>query len=133
VTFGLTSVVRDAIGAGDQVDQEGGVYLAGQLTGAAASTALGTAGASAIRSGSTMATSSASAGVATRVVNSRLGQALFGRGTGLFSGQRLRVGAGRGKDGRAVFRAAGELVEKTAGTKHIDLVDLGRSVDWINR
>lgn len=65
------------------------------------------------------------------MLRSPWGRALFGRGGSLNTGAALRVGIGKGKDGEAVFRAAGEAVDRAAGTRHIDLVNLGSFDDYI--
>lgn len=133
ITFGLTDVVRDAIGANGAVDKESGVYLAGEVAGAATSAALGGAAASAIRNGRTMATSGAARSLATEALTSKPGQALFGKGGVLNSGSEFRIGVSRANDGgRFAFRAAGNVVEKAAGTSKIDLVDLGKISDFVS-
>jgi hypothetical protein len=133
VTFGLTDKIRDAWDANSVVDKDGGVYLAGELTGAATTAALGTATASAIREGSTLATSSPVRAVATKILSSKPAQALFGKGGTLNSGQDFRVGVSRAEDGgRFVLRAAGRFVEKAAGTNKIDLIDLGKIADFVS-
>jgi len=98
---------------------------------AGVSIALGAGTAQAVRSGSTLATSTPARITANTMLRSPVGQALFGRGQGLNTGSTLRVGAGRGRDGRAVFRAAGNAVERASGRKHIDLVDLGSFADYV--
>jgi hypothetical protein len=65
------------------------------------------------------------------VATSRTGGALFGKGGALNSGRTLRIGVSKGREGRMVFRVAGQSVESAAGTKHVDLVDLGRIVDYL--
>ncbi len=125
--------IRDGIDANGAVNRDGGLYLAGGLTGAAASAALGTATASAIRNGRTLATSGPARVAATDLLTSRPGQALFGKGGALNSGQSFRLGVSRAEDGgRFVFRAAGDLVEKLAGTNKIDLIDLGKIDDFLS-
>ncbi len=80
-----------------------------------------------------MATSGAARSFATEALASKPGQALFGKGGVLNSGSDLRIGVSRGKDGgRFVFRAAGDLVQKAAGTSKIDLVDLGKISDFLS-
>lgn len=133
MTFGLTNRVREAWDANGTVDKESGAYVAGQVTGVVASTALGVGTASAIRNGSTLATSGPVRAIATEVLSSKPGQALFGKGGVLNSGQTLRMGVSRAKDGgRFVLRVAGTFVERVAGTKKIDLIDLGKISDFIS-
>ena len=119
------------MGTNDQVDQSSGLYAAGEVAAAGVSIALGTSTAQAIRSGSTLATSAPSRAGTNALLRSRAGQALFGRGQGLNTGGTFRLGPGRGRDGRAVFRAAGSAVERAAGKKHIDLIDLGSFDDYV--
>lgn len=132
VTFGGTNWVREKMGTNDVVDKDGAAYLGGQVGGFAASAALGSATAGAIREGSTFATSGPVRGLANKVLSSDAGGALFGKGGSLNAGRRaLRIGVSKGKEGRMVFRMAGEMVESAAGTKHIDLIDLGRIADYL--
>ncbi len=131
VTFGLTRVIREKMGTNDQVDHSSGLYLAGEGLGVGVSVAFGTGTAQAIRTGSALATS-APARVGTKaILRSPVGQALFGRGQGLNTGGAFRVGAGRGPDNRAVFRMAGDIVQRAAGRAHVDIVDLGKFDDFI--
>lgn len=134
ITFGATRKIREWMDTNDQVDESSGLYVAGEVAGVATATALGASTAQAIRSGSTLATSSASRTVATEALGTRLGQTLFGKGGTLNTGQALRVGVGRAADGsRFVLRAAGELVERAAGRAKIDLIDLGKITDFLSR
>lgn len=131
VTFGATNWIRDKIDANGVIDKESAAYFGGEVTGVVTAAALGGATAKAIREGSTLATSGPVRSLATKVLSSETGQALFGRGQGLNKGGVLRLGGGRGKEGRAVFRAAGSFVERVAGKAHIDLVDLGSFEDFV--
>lgn len=132
ITFGATNWVRERMGTNDVVDKESAAYVGGQVTGVVASSALGGAAAKAIREGSTFATSGVARGLANKALQTGPGRALFGQGSGaLNSGQILRIGIGKGKNGRMVFRLAGEAVESAAGTKHIDLIDLGQRADYL--
>lgn len=132
ITFGATAKVRDLIGAGDQVDETSGAFLAGEIGGLGASIAVGSAVAQGIRSGATLATSGAARAIGTKLLTTRTGQALFGKGGAANTGRALRVGVSRAKDGgRLVFRAAGDAVEKVSGRVKIDILDLGRIEDFI--
>ncbi len=132
ITFGLTDHIRDAIDANGVIDKGSGAYLAGELSGAAASIALGSATAGAIREGATLATSGPVRAVASRALGSPVGRALFGKGGSANSGQTVRVGVSRASDGgRYVFRAAGGAVERAAGAKKIDIIDLGKIEDYL--
>jgi RHS repeat-associated protein len=131
VTFGLTNKIRERIGGNEAVDKSSGAYMVGEAGGLAATTALGGAAARAIKTGATMATSSVARNVVGRLVSSEIGQTLVGRGASLNTGASLRFGAGI-KGARMVVRAAGTLVERAAGVKHVDFVDLGRASDFIS-
>ena len=125
-------MIRDAIDANGVIDRESGAYFAGEIGGAAAVTALGGATASAIRNGSTLATSGVARTVATRALGSAPGRVLFGKGGALNSGRDLRIGVSRAKHGgRYVLRAAGDRVERWAGTQKVDLIDLGKIDDYL--
>ena len=119
------------MGTNDVVDKEGAAYFGGQVGGFVASAALGSATAGAIREGSTLATSGPVRSLATKGLSTDVGRALFGKGGSLNAGQAFRIGVSKGKEGRMVFRMAGEAVEWAAGTKHIDLIDLGRMADYL--
>jgi hypothetical protein len=86
VTFGATNWVRERKGTNDVVDKEGAAYFAGDVGGFVAGAALGSATASAIREGSTFATSGAARAVTTKLLNTSAGQALFGSGGALNTG-----------------------------------------------
>jgi hypothetical protein len=132
LTFGGTNWIREKMGTNDVVDKDGAAYFGGQVAGVVAGTALGAATASAIREGSTLATSGASRTLATKALSSGIGRTLFGKGGSLNSGRTFRMGVSRAKDGgRLVFRMAGEAVESASGAKHIDLIDLGRITDFL--
>lgn len=132
ITFGVTNHIREAIDANGVIDKESGAYLAGEIGGATASIALGSATAGAIREGATLATSAPVRAAASRALGSPAGRALFGKGGSANTGQAFRVGVSRASDGgRYVFRATGDAVERAAGTKKIDLIDLGRIEDYL--
>ncbi len=132
ITFGATDWIRDKIDANGVVDKESAAYFGGEVTGVITSAALGGATAKAIREGSTLATSGPVRSLATKLLSSDAGRALFGKGGTLNSGRTLRMGVSRARDGgRLVFRLAGDAVESAAGAKHIDLIDLGRIEDFL--
>jgi RHS repeat-associated protein len=128
VTFGLTAKLRGDADA--QVDKSSSVYTAGQVTGVAASAALGGAVAKTIEGGGVLATSAPARAVGGLVV--RAGEHLLGTGGSLNTGEALRIGLGKlgGGTGRAVLRVAGSAVKAVAGVEHVNLVDLGRLVKW---
>ena len=130
VSFGATNWVRDKVGTNDVVDKDGAAYFGGQVGWFVAGAALGSATAGAIREGSTLATSCPARSLATKALSTDVGRAVFGRG-GLNSGQAFRMGASRGKDGRMVFRMAGDALESATGAKHVDLIDLGKIADYL--
>jgi len=131
VSFGATNWVRDKMGTNDVVDKDGAAYFGGQVGGFVAGAALGSATAGAIREGGTLATSGPVRSLATKALSSDAGRALFGKGGSMNAGRAFRMGVSKGKEGRMVFRMAGEAVESAAGTNHIDLIDLGRIVDYL--
>jgi len=128
VTFGLTAKLRGDADA--QVDKSSAVYTAGQVAGVAASTVLGGAVAKTIEEGGVLATSGPARAAGRLVV--RAGESLFGRGGTLNTGGAFRIGVGKlgGGTGRAVLRVAGSVVKAATGVEHVNLVDLGRLVEW---
>ena len=119
------------MGTNDVVDKNGAAYLGGQVGGLVAAAGLGSATAGAIRQGSTLATSGAARGLATKALTTDFGDAFFGKSGSLNAGRAFRIGVSKGKEGRMVFRMAGEAIDAAAGTKHIDLIDLGRIADYL--
>ncbi|MGD0992003.1 MAG: hypothetical protein ABR998_06000 [Gemmatimonadales bacterium] len=130
VTFGLTAKLRGDADA--QVDKSSATYAVGQVAGVAATTALGGAVANTIEEGGVMATSAPARGLAKLAV--RAGESLLGTGGELNTGAALRIGVGKlgGGSGRAVLRVAGSVVNAAAGVEHVNLVDLGRLVEWFH-
>jgi hypothetical protein len=128
VTFGLTAKLRGEADA--QVDKTSAAYTGGQIAGVAASAALGGAVAKTIEEGGVLATSAPARAAGRFVV--RAGESLMGTGGKLNTGGVLRIGVGKlGQGtGRAVLRVAGSAVKAVAGAEHVNLVDLGRLVEW---
>jgi hypothetical protein len=130
ITFGATDWIRDKIDANGVVDKESAAYFGGEVTGVITSAALGGAVAKTIEQGGVMATSAPARAVGRLVV--RAGESLLGKGGSLNAGRALRIGVGKlgGGTGRAVLRVAGSAVKAAAGVEHVNLVDLGRLLEW---
>jgi hypothetical protein len=118
------------MGINDVVDKDGAAYFGGTVAGIVTGAAAGSAIGAAIREETTMATSRPVRWAANKVLSTKAGSALFGKGGSMNTGRAFRMGVSKGKDGRMVFRMAGEAVESRTGAMHVDLIDLGSINDY---